>query len=65
MQKCLQKLLRALNKDRHHTVAHYKHLLNSDFRAAERERDATLQHLSDLERMTNQVTGRTLYLLTP
>lgn len=54
VQKCLQKLLRSLNKDRHHTVAHYKHLLNSDFRAAERERDATLQHLSDLERMTNQ-----------
>lgn len=54
VQKCLQKLLRSLNKDRHHTVAHYKHLLNSDYRAAERERDATLQHLSDLDRMTNQ-----------
>ncbi|XP_018018391.1 amyloid-beta-like protein isoform X2 [Hyalella azteca] len=54
VQKCLQKLLRALNKDRHHTVSHYKHLLNTDFRAAERERDSTLQHLSDLDRMTNQ-----------
>uniref|UniRef100_A0A2P2HW38 Beta-amyloid-like protein n=1 Tax=Hirondellea gigas TaxID=1518452 RepID=A0A2P2HW38_9CRUS len=54
VQKCLQKLLRSLNKDRHHTVAHYKHLLNSDYRAAERERDSTLQHLSDLDRMTNQ-----------
>ncbi|ROT64590.1 hypothetical protein C7M84_017461 [Penaeus vannamei] len=54
VQKCLQKLLRALNKDRHHTVSHYKHLLNSDYEAADRERDATLQHLSDLERMVNQ-----------
>lgn len=54
VQKCLQKLLRALNKDRHHTVSHYKHLLNSDYEAADRERDSTLQHLSDLERMVNQ-----------
>ncbi|KAK7072498.1 Amyloid-like protein 2 [Halocaridina rubra] len=54
VQKCLQKLLRALNKDRHHTVSHYKHLLNSDYEAADRERDATLQHLGDLERMVNQ-----------
>ncbi|KAA0191230.1 hypothetical protein HAZT_HAZT001662 [Hyalella azteca] len=61
VQKCLQKLLRALNKDRHHTVSHYKHLLNTDFRAAERERDSTLQHLSDLDRMTNQVL-QTLFI---
>lgn len=54
VQKCLQKLLRSLNKDRHHTVSHYKHLLNSDYEAADRERDATLQHLNDLERMVNQ-----------
>ncbi|XP_071529165.1 amyloid-beta-like protein isoform X2 [Panulirus ornatus] len=54
VQKCLQKLLRALNKDRHHTVSHYKHLLNSDYEAADRERDSTLQHLSDLEHMVNQ-----------
>ncbi|KAL7643205.1 UNVERIFIED_CONTAM: hypothetical protein RMT77_006496 [Armadillidium vulgare] len=54
VQKCLQKLLRALNKDRHHTVSHFKHLLNSDYEAADRERDSTLQHLADLDRMVNQ-----------
>ncbi|XP_076033806.1 amyloid-beta-like protein isoform X2 [Oratosquilla oratoria] len=60
VQKCLQKLLRALNKDRHHTVSHYKHLLNSDYQAADRERDSTLQHLNDLDRMVNQ----SLHMLT-
>lgn len=31
VQKCLQKLLRALHKDRHHTIQHFKHLLASSF----------------------------------
>lgn len=31
VQKCLQKLLRALHKDRHHTIQHYKHLLETTF----------------------------------
>ena len=26
VQKCLQKLLRALHKDRHHTIQHFRHL---------------------------------------
>ena len=29
VQKCLQKLLRALHKDRHHTIQHYRHLLET------------------------------------
>lgn len=29
VQKCLQKLLRALHKDRHHTIQHFRHLLET------------------------------------
>lgn len=54
MQKCLQKLLRSLHKDRHHTIAHYKHLLSSSFEQAEREKSITLEHLTDIDRMVNQ-----------
>lgn len=31
VQKCLQKLLRSLHKDRHHTIQHYRHLLEINF----------------------------------
>ena len=31
VQKCLQKLLRALHKDRHHTIQHFRHLLDISF----------------------------------
>ena len=31
VQKCLQKLLRALHKDRHHTIQHFRHLLEISF----------------------------------
>ncbi|KAJ8680442.1 hypothetical protein QAD02_016229 [Eretmocerus hayati] len=54
IQKCLQKLLRALHKDRHHTIAHYKHLLDSSLEQAQREKPATLEHLADIDRITNQ-----------
>ncbi|EEB14211.1 conserved hypothetical protein [Pediculus humanus corporis] len=54
VQKCLQKLLRCLHKDRHHTIAHYKHLLSSSFEQAEREKSITLEHLTDIDRMVNQ-----------
>lgn len=29
IRKCVEKLMRVLHKDRHHTLAHYKHLLKS------------------------------------
>ncbi|KAL0280612.1 UNVERIFIED_CONTAM: hypothetical protein PYX00_001847 [Menopon gallinae] len=54
VQKCLQKLLRSLHKDRHHAIAHYKHLLSSSFEQAEREKGLTLEHLTDIDRMVNQ-----------
>ncbi|XP_011502906.1 PREDICTED: beta-amyloid-like protein [Ceratosolen solmsi marchali] len=54
IQKCLQKLLRALHKDRHHTIAHYKHLLDSSLEQAQKEKPATLEHLTDIDRITNQ-----------
>ena len=31
VQKCLQKLLRSLHKDRHHTIQHFRHLLEMSF----------------------------------
>ncbi|XP_066588778.1 amyloid-beta-like protein isoform X2 [Prorops nasuta] len=54
IQKCLQKLLRALHKDRHHTIAHYKHLLDSSLEQAQREKPATLEHLAEIDKITNQ-----------
>ncbi|XP_067011782.1 amyloid-beta-like protein isoform X1 [Anabrus simplex] len=54
VQKCLQKLLRALHKDRHHTISHYRHLLVSSFEQAEREKALTLEHLTDIDKMVNQ-----------
>ena len=37
VQKCLQKLLRALHKDRHHTIQHYKHLLETSFEQVQKK----------------------------
>jgi amyloid beta A4 protein len=54
VQKCLQKLLRALHKDRHHTIQHYRHLLESSFEQAEREREVTIDHLADIDRLVNE-----------
>jgi len=54
VQKCLQKLLRSLHKDRHHTIAHYRHLLASSIELAEREKSVTLEHLVDIDHMVNQ-----------
>lgn len=54
VQKCLQKLLRSLHKDRHHTITHYRHLLMTSVEQAERERAITLEHLVDIDHMVNQ-----------
>lgn len=54
VQKCLQKLLRSLHKDRHHTISHYRHLLSSSLEQAEREKAITLEHLVDIDHMVNQ-----------
>lgn len=43
VQKCLQKLLRALHKDRAHAIAHYRHLLAGSLDAAAREQPRTLE----------------------
>jgi len=54
IQKCLEKLLRALHKDRHHSLSHFRHLLNTNPGQAQREKEATVQHLNDIDRLTNQ-----------
>eukprot|EP00096_Caligus_rogercresseyi_P011048 TRINITY_DN422_c0_g2_i1.p1 TRINITY_DN422_c0_g2~~TRINITY_DN422_c0_g2_i1.p1 ORF type:complete len:380 (+),score=112.00 TRINITY_DN422_c0_g2_i1:1362-2501(+) len=54
VQKCLQKLLRALHKDRHHTIQHFRHLLETSFEQAEREREITIEHLADIDRLINE-----------
>ena len=54
VQKCLQKLLRALHKDRHHTIQHFRHLLETSFEQAERERGVTVDHLADIDRLVNE-----------
>lgn len=54
VQKCLQKLLRALHKDRAHAITHYRHLLTSSLEAASREQPRTLERLTDIDRTVNQ-----------
>merc|ERR1719414_660842 len=54
VQKCLQKLLRALHKDRHHTIQHFRHLLEISFDQAERERESTVEHLADIDRIVDE-----------
>ncbi len=54
IQKCMEKLLRALHKDRHHTVGHFRHMLNTNPSQAQREKEATVEHLNDIDRLTNQ-----------
>lgn len=54
----MQKLLRALHKDRAHALAHYRHLLSSGgsggLEAAASERPRTLERLVDIDRAVNQ-----------
>lgn len=54
VQKCLQKVLRALHKDRAHAITHYRHLLSSSIEAATREQPRTLERLLDIDRTVNQ-----------
>lgn len=54
VQKCLQKLLRSLHKDRAHAITHYRHLLSSSLDAANREQPRTLERLVDIDRTVNQ-----------
>lgn len=54
VQKCLQKLLRALHKDRAHAITHYRHLLQSSLEAATREQPRILERLTDIDRTVNQ-----------
>lgn len=54
VQKCLQKLLRALHKDRHHSIQHYKHLLVTNFEQAAREKEVTIDHLADIDRLVSE-----------
>ncbi|XP_018567872.1 amyloid-beta-like protein isoform X1 [Anoplophora glabripennis] len=54
VQKCLQKLLRSLHKDRAHAISHYRHLLATSIEAAAREQPRTLERLTDIDRTVNQ-----------
>jgi len=54
VQKCLNHLIRALYKDRHHTISHFNHLLLTRPDSAQEQRAATIEHLRDIERMTNE-----------
>jgi len=54
VQKCMEKLFRALEKDRQHTVNHFKHLLNTNYDQAVRDKQLTADHLYGLDRTINQ-----------
>merc|ERR1719367_494453 len=54
VQKCLQKLLRSMHKDRHHTIQHFKHLLETNMDQADREKEITIEHLADIDRLVNE-----------
>lgn len=54
VRKCLEKLMRILQKDRHHTLSHYKHLIKSNPKQSDIEEDYTLQRLSQISQTARQ-----------
>lgn len=57
VEKCLQKLLRALHKDRSHTLAHYRHVLLSqkhNIEGTTAEKAFTLSRLVDIDKAVTQ-----------
>lgn len=54
IEKCLEKVLRALEKDRTHMLHHYRHLLSSNGKQALQERGSLLEHLNNLQQVANQ-----------
>eukprot|EP00088_Acartia_fossae_P019225 TRINITY_DN21196_c0_g1_i2.p1 TRINITY_DN21196_c0_g1~~TRINITY_DN21196_c0_g1_i2.p1 ORF type:complete len:637 (-),score=206.73 TRINITY_DN21196_c0_g1_i2:249-2159(-) len=54
VRDCLEKLLRSLHKDRHHTLMHYKNLVEVSPAKAEKQKADTLQHLADTDRIMNE-----------
>lgn len=54
IQKCLEKLMKSLEKDRIHTLHHYKHLLQVSSKLALKEKVATLTHLENLIVIANR-----------
>jgi len=53
VHKCLNRLVRALFKDRHHTISHFRHLLATDTGGASSQQAATIEHLRDVDLMVN------------
>merc|ERR1711962_35057 len=54
VRECLEKLLRSLHKDRHHTLSHYKNMVETVPAQAEQQKEATLKHLTDIDRIVNE-----------
>ncbi|KAG1680458.1 Amyloid-beta-like protein [Nymphon striatum] len=54
IQKCLQKLVRALEKDRRHTLKHYNHMLSANFEEAVKMNSEVLDHLDHINKVFNQ-----------
>jgi len=54
VRECLEKLLRSLHKDRHHTLAHYKNMVETNPSQADQQKEVTLQHLTDIDRIVNE-----------
>ena len=54
IQKCLEKLMKSLEKDRVHTLHHYRHLLLVNPNLAAKEKQATLTHLENLIVIANR-----------
>jgi amyloid beta A4 protein len=54
VERCIVRLLKALEKDRSHTLRQYRNLLNLNTREAMKERKIILDHLVTLNRAANQ-----------
>jgi len=54
VRECLEKLLRSLHKDRHHTLSHYKNMVETVPAQADQQKEATLKHLTDIDRIVNE-----------
>lgn len=53
-RRCLEKLMRALHKDRHHTISHYRHLVKVNPNEAMNQKEFTINRLTQISATARQ-----------
>ncbi|XP_014663235.1 PREDICTED: beta-amyloid-like protein [Priapulus caudatus] len=57
IMKALHKYIRVEEKDRKHTISHYRHLVNTDPAAAAKLHSAAIEHMNEIDSRINQSIG--------